>query len=193
MEQSPYLIEKHIEFDMGHRVPTHTSKCSNLHGHRYRVLAGCSAEQLVQEGGETGMVMDFGRIKHILTVYIHDLFDHRTCLWRGDALLPTLIPAVILRNAEDFFNSVLPDSKAMLADSKNSYYTVMGHNKQIYVLTLFIPTAEELAYFAYRRIRDVMIEAGDYNKGLKLEYVKIWETPTSVAQYPGVIRTARDI
>ena len=193
MEQSPYLIEKHIEFDMGHRVPTHTSKCSNLHGHRYRVLAGCSAEQLVEEGGETGMVMDFGRIKQILTVNIHDLFDHRTCLWYQDMLLPTLIPPVPLANAKDFFNSVLPDSKAKLADSKNSFYEVRGFHNQVYILTLFIPTAEELAYFAYRRIRDVMIEAGDYHNGLKLEYVKIWETPTSLAQYPGVIRTARDI
>jgi 6-pyruvoyltetrahydropterin/6-carboxytetrahydropterin synthase len=30
-------VTKIVEWDMGHRVPNHKSKCRNPHGHRYRL------------------------------------------------------------------------------------------------------------------------------------------------------------
>lgn len=70
-----FLISKEIEFDAGHRVPLHESKCKNPHGHRYRVRALVHGE-LITEGPESGMVRDFSIVKQLLTEYVHDKYDH---------------------------------------------------------------------------------------------------------------------
>jgi 6-pyruvoyltetrahydropterin/6-carboxytetrahydropterin synthase len=70
-----YLISKEIEFDAGHRVPLHASKCRNPHGHRYRVVALIQGE-LITEGSESGMVRDFGIVKELLMEHVHDKYDH---------------------------------------------------------------------------------------------------------------------
>lgn len=71
----PNLISKEIEFDAGHRVPLHASKCKNPHGHRYKVRATIEGE-LITEGPESGMVRDFSIVKEILTEQVHDVYDH---------------------------------------------------------------------------------------------------------------------
>lgn len=70
-----YVISKEIQFDAGHRVPLHASKCKNPHGHRYRVVAHIEGE-LITEGPESGMVRDFSVAKELLTKHAHDRFDH---------------------------------------------------------------------------------------------------------------------
>lgn len=54
-------VSKDVQFDAGHRVPSHASKCRNPHGHRYRVVAYCVGD-VVEDGGsaDDGMVVDFG-------------------------------------------------------------------------------------------------------------------------------------
>lgn len=78
-----YFIQKEIEFDAGHRVPLHESKCKNPHGHRYRVVATIEGE-LITEGPESGMVRDFSIVKQLLTEKIHDVFDHAFVIASSD-------------------------------------------------------------------------------------------------------------
>lgn len=70
-------ISKEIEFDAGHRVPNHKSKCRNPHGHRYRVRVWLRGS-IVQTPGasDEGMLQDFSDLKTIMTEVIHDYFDH---------------------------------------------------------------------------------------------------------------------
>jgi len=58
------------EFDAAHRLPHYPGKCARLHGHTYRVEA-------VVDGpvGEDGMVMDFYRLKGMLSQALENL-DH---------------------------------------------------------------------------------------------------------------------
>jgi len=70
-----FLVSKEIEFDAGHRVPEHASKCRNPHGHRYRVVVNVEGA-LQAEGSSDGMVLDFGEIKSLLTERVHDVYDH---------------------------------------------------------------------------------------------------------------------
>lgn len=78
-------ISKSIEFDAGHRVPMHLSKCSNPHGHRYKVVAYVSGPiQSARGKSDDGMVVDFGELKRVLTEHIHDLYDHAFMVWQED-------------------------------------------------------------------------------------------------------------
>lgn len=81
-------ISKQIEWDMGHRVTNHHSKCRNLHGHRYK-LEVCMEGRLVRMEGvsEEGMVIDFGDIKRVAMEEIHDVLDHSFMVWNKDKLL----------------------------------------------------------------------------------------------------------
>lgn len=70
-------ISKEIEFDTGHRVPDHGSKCRHPHGHRYRVRVTCAGEIVDERGAsDDGMLVDFGDLKRWLTSEIHDVLDH---------------------------------------------------------------------------------------------------------------------
>jgi len=76
-------VSKEIEFDAGHRVPLHATKCKNPHGHRYRVVAHILGE-LITEGPESGMVRDFSVIKELLTIHAHDKYDHGFIVHESD-------------------------------------------------------------------------------------------------------------
>lgn len=93
------IITKQIEWDMGHRVMNHKSKCKNLHGHRYKAEICLEGKLVLKKGiSEEGMVMDFGDIKTIAMEQVHDVLDHGFMVWEKDQILT------------EFFNSH-PDQK----------------------------------------------------------------------------------
>lgn len=81
-------ITRQIEFDAGHRIPNHSSKCRNLHGHRYVVQATVEGEinQETRDSSE-GMVEDFSVLKDAMMTYIHNVLDHRMILHREDIFI----------------------------------------------------------------------------------------------------------
>ena len=79
------LITKEIEFDMGHRVPYHKSKCKNPHGHRYKIEVRLEGDVIDMEGeSENGMVMDFKDIKAVLMKEVDERLDHGFMYWEKD-------------------------------------------------------------------------------------------------------------
>lgn len=81
-------VTKRIEFDAGHRVPDHASKCRSPHGHRYAVEVTVEGDVIDQPGvSDNGMVVDFGVLKEIMVRQIHDVYDHAMIVWTGDTLL----------------------------------------------------------------------------------------------------------
>jgi 6-pyruvoyltetrahydropterin/6-carboxytetrahydropterin synthase len=84
-------ISKEIEFDAGHRVPNHKSKCRNPHGHRYKVQAVLIGS-IVEEPGasDEGMLVDFSDLKTILTEKVHDVLDHGFIVYEGDRAMRIL-------------------------------------------------------------------------------------------------------
>lgn len=120
-----YVITKEVQFDAAHRVPLHASKCKNLHGHRYRVVAHVEGE-LITEGPESGMVRDFSIVKQKMNEKIHDVYDHGTIVYEGD------------QNLRD-----------LLFDSNDR--PVHGWNVR---LVPFIPTAECLAKFFFEELEE---------------------------------------
>lgn len=81
-------VYRQIEWDMGHRVTNHKSKCCNLHGHRYRAEI-CMKGKVIEKQGDSsqGMVIDFADIKLIAMTHVHDVLDHGFMVWEKDSLL----------------------------------------------------------------------------------------------------------
>jgi 6-pyruvoyltetrahydropterin/6-carboxytetrahydropterin synthase len=72
-----------FEFDAAHRVVDQTSKCRNLHGHRY-VLEATFA---YYEKAAIGYPIDFTDIKRVLGGFIDLKLDHGTFLNPTDSVL----------------------------------------------------------------------------------------------------------
>ena len=70
-----YLIKTEQSFDAAHFLAGYEGKCSNLHGHRWRIVAKVCSEKLQEEGHLRGMVTDFGDIKQELKVLAEE-YDH---------------------------------------------------------------------------------------------------------------------
>jgi len=139
-------VSKEVQFDAGHRVPDHASKCRNPHGHRYRVVAHVGGVVQVAPGtSEDGMVVDFGVIKALLTDLIHDRWDHGFIVAYTDTVMKQALAA------GDDWHVVVED---------------------------YVPTAENLAAHCATLLTAPLAE-----RGLTLEAVEVWETPTSCARW----------
>ena len=144
-------ITTRLEFDAGHRIPSHKSQCRNLHGHRYAIEITLSGDIIRQEGiSENGMVMDFSDVKAIARRLVVDVWDHAFLVYRGDQ--------VIL----DFLRT-LPEHKTVIMET--------------------VPTAENMAAEAFRILQAEYQDT--YGNHLKLQRVRLYETPNSWADALG--------
>lgn len=148
-----FRISKEIQFDAGHRVPDHSSKCKNPHGHRYRVVAHLESEALMEDGSETGMVKDFGFLKRLLTTHVHDYLDHGFIVYKGDLPMLTM------------FDHQWGDKQ----------YSIMWKIIEF----PYVPTAENIARWVYERLDHYIGNQPNF----ELVKVEVWETPTSMAEY----------
>jgi 6-pyruvoyltetrahydropterin/6-carboxytetrahydropterin synthase len=142
------LITKTIEIDMGHRVTNHKSKCSNIHGHRYKIEVGVDDKVITTKGvSDEGMVIDFGDLKDIMIEVLDKGFDHGFMVYDEDKLFEVFL-------SNDVFK-----------------------NMKICVVN-FVPTAENISKFWFDLLKIKLEE-----RNIKIKHVKVWETPTSTAEY----------
>ncbi len=82
------LITRRLEFDAGHRIPSHKSHCRHLHGHRYAIEITLSGEIIAEVGlSEQGMVMDYSEVKRIASTALVDQWDHAFLVYSQDLKL----------------------------------------------------------------------------------------------------------
>lgn len=81
------VIAKRLEWDMGHRLLRHESKCAHLHGHRYAATFLVSAKKL----DRVGRVLDFSVVKTVMGSWIDARLDHSFAVQAGDPLLAFLV------------------------------------------------------------------------------------------------------
>ncbi len=58
-----YFLRTEDSFDAAHFLKGYEGKCSNIHGHRWKVIVEVKGEDLKQEGPKRGMVVDFSDLK----------------------------------------------------------------------------------------------------------------------------------
>src|SRR6266571_322320 len=81
-----YRVSCEIHFCYGHRLLNYDGKCRHLHGHNGRAVITLAAPQL----DALGMVMDFSRIKRVVSTWIDETLDHKMLLHQDDPVLPFL-------------------------------------------------------------------------------------------------------
>ena len=98
-------ITRRLEFDSGHRIPNHRSRCRHLHGHRYALEVTLVGDIISAQGdAQQGMVMDFSEVKAIAQRELVDAWDHAFLAWRED------------RAVLDFL-ATLPDHRTVVFDA----------------------------------------------------------------------------
>lgn len=106
-------ISRRIEWDMAHRLgPRCTTKCRNLHGHRYTALATLAAETT----DELGMVLDFGDAFRAMSAFIDGSLDHACVVDRGDGALLSFLREVGDKRCEVDFPTTVENLCAWLAE-----------------------------------------------------------------------------
>jgi len=66
------VIIKKFSFDAAHYLPSYNGKCERLHGHTYGLVVKVEGKPDAE-----GMVMDFSRLKDIVTEKVLDKLDHQ--------------------------------------------------------------------------------------------------------------------
>lgn len=78
-------VTREIGLDYGHTLPAHYDFCSQIHGHRARILATVEGNICnTQNDSSQGMVMDFKFLKEIMMNEIHNTLDHGFAVWKDD-------------------------------------------------------------------------------------------------------------
>lgn len=72
-------VTKSFSFDAAHFLPNHKGKCSNMHGHTYKLEVTVIRDngQLIDRGSDEGMVIDFSDLKSIVKSEVLDKVDHK--------------------------------------------------------------------------------------------------------------------
>ena len=97
-----YYLTAEASFDGAHFLSGYEGKCSNLHGHRWRVILKIKSDELKPDGQQRGMVVDFGDMKAALKEET-DFFDH-TFIYEKDTLKPATVAAL---NDEGFLMRIV--------------------------------------------------------------------------------------
>lgn len=82
---------KIFTFDSAHQLIGHKGKCSNLHGHTYKLEVVLKGKPLAEEGhSDEGFVIDFGDIKAAVQEILINHLDHAFLAMGNEPVLETL-------------------------------------------------------------------------------------------------------
>ena len=70
-----YFLKTEAAFDSAHFLYGYEGKCSNIHGHRWKIEVTVQNAFLQRNGQNKGMIMDFTDLKKALQL-IADHYDH---------------------------------------------------------------------------------------------------------------------
>ena len=97
-----YSVKTSAAFDSAHFLKGYGGKCSNLHGHTWKIEAAVSGG-LITEGEKRGMVLDFSDLKKAVRG-LASRFDH-TLIYESGSLRPETLTAL---SGEGFLLTEVP-------------------------------------------------------------------------------------
>lgn len=90
--QGEVSVCKLFTFDSAHQLIGHKGKCSNLHGHTYKLEVVVKGKPLIEEGhSDEGFVIDFSDLKAIVQENLIDQLDHAFLAMGNEPVLDALV------------------------------------------------------------------------------------------------------
>ena len=105
-----YQLTTHASFDSAHFLSGYEGKCSNIHGHRWKLEVTVQSETLEQTGQIRGMVVDFGQLKDDIKK-LADEFDHSLIIEDG-TLKEKTVEALKEKNFKMIFVDFRPTAES---------------------------------------------------------------------------------
>lgn len=185
-----WIIDKVVgEFDYGHSVHLQEldetlscnsqCKCRWRHGHRGKVVAYLSADEL--SGAQENMVIDFNDMK-IMTKWIDDTLDHKFLIDIND---PSNFDTF-----HHFWKDGKFDENVLIKKPEGNWIIdpkayanmeeVLQTKYESYVILPFVPTSEQLSKWMYEVMSMLM-----RSTGVKVYKIEWYETPKSRSAYYG--------
>ena len=127
-----FVLTTEHSFDSAHFLKGYSGKCSNIHGHRWRVVAKVYSDNLVEIGEERGMVVDFKTLKRDFKAII-DGYDHALIVEKKSLKSETL-------NAmkEEGFNIIeVPFRPTAEEISRHFYHELEGKGYKVKNMTVY--------------------------------------------------------
>ncbi len=84
-----YSLKTEHSFDSAHFLSGYEGKCSNIHGHRWRVVIEVCDKSVEVKGQTKGMIVDFGTLKEDVKAEA-DAFDHALIIEKNTLKQKTL-------------------------------------------------------------------------------------------------------
>lgn len=133
-------ITTRLEFDAGHRIPSHKSLCRNLHGHRYALEITLSGTIISADGlSENGMVMDFSDVKAIARKAVVDVWDHAFLVYKNDQVILDFLNT--LPNHKTVVMNTVPTAENLAAEAysilKANYNDTFGNHLKLERVRLY--------------------------------------------------------
>lgn len=161
-------ITRRLEFDAGHRVLNHESKCAHLHGHRYVAEITVEAPEL----DSLGRVIDFSVVKSVIGGWIDTFWDHNFICHPED-------PVAEIHKQRGYAMSLV-DGKGHVVMLSRDATSFFGSEKPPFIMPVDMPnpTAENM----------VVVLAGTAARlldpyGIRVHSVRLYETPNCWADH----------
>jgi 6-pyruvoyltetrahydropterin/6-carboxytetrahydropterin synthase len=124
------IVAKKFKWEAAHRLPWHTGKCKQLHGHSYKMIV-----EFFGEPNSNGMIIDFNDIKKMIEPLINQI-DHSTIISKADLELKEIFDTKGWKyfllpfdsTAENlckfFLTTIITENKSALKENKISKVSI---------------------------------------------------------------------
>lgn len=104
-----YLLSIEQSMDSAHFLSEYNGKCSNIHGHRWKIVVTIKEKNLSLDKEKRGMIIDFNVLKEIVKEEV-DFFDH-SLIVEKDSLKEKTIKALKEENFKIRFINFRPTAE----------------------------------------------------------------------------------
>ncbi len=127
-------VTKIFEFEAAHALDCHDGKCSNIHGHSYKLHVTVLGEPNHIKGNpKDGMVIDFSDIKEIVKSMVVGPFDHALVLEKDSPYLNEDLK----KRQKLILYDIQPTAENMIIDMVNRIQSKMPSNIHLLSVKLY--------------------------------------------------------
>jgi 6-pyruvoyltetrahydropterin/6-carboxytetrahydropterin synthase len=137
-------VTKIFEFEAAHALDCHDGKCSNIHGHSYKLHVTVIGTPNHSKGDpKDGMVIDFSDIKRIVKTMVVGPFDHALVLEKDS---PYLTEELKERQKLILYD-IQPTAENMIIDMVNRINSKIPKGIQLHNVKLYETASSFAAWF----------------------------------------------